>query len=166
MTDVFCLPVKTRLGQREYDLHTDWRDILEIFTYLEDPDLPEFLRWQIAVALFYEQEVPPQELEAAMRYLARFIAGGREEKTSPQKKLLDWQQDGPVIVAEVNRAASQEIRALPYMHWWTFLGWFHTIGQGQLSTLVAIRDKLSRGKKLEPWEKYTCKSNLRFCERR
>lgn len=159
MRDVFTLPVKTRLGEREYDLHTDWRDILEIFTYLEDPDIPEYLRWQIAVALFYEQEVPPEDMQAAMQYLARFIAGGSGEKTKARKKLLDWQQDGTIIVAEVNRAAGQEIRALPYLHWWTFLGWFHTIGQGQLSMLVSIRDKLLSGKKLEPWEKEYYRDN-------
>ena len=41
---------------------------------------------------------------------------------------------------------------MPYLHWWTFLSWFHSIGEGGLSTLVTIRDKLNRGKKLEPWE--------------
>ena len=52
----------------------------------------------------------------------------------------------------MNKVAGQEIRALPYLHWWTFLGWFQGIGEGNLSALVSIRDKLRRGKKLEPWE--------------
>ena len=64
-----------------------------------------------------------------------------------------------MIVAEVNRASGQEIRALPYLHWWTFLGWFHTIGEGQLSTVVAIRSKLKKGKPLESWEKQFYREN-------
>ena len=59
----------------------------------------------------------------------------------------------------MNKAAGQEIRALPFLHWWTFLSWFHAIGQGQLSTVVSIRDKLAHGKKLEDWEKTFYREN-------
>ena len=67
--------------------------------------------------------------------------------------------DAGVIVAEVNKVAQQEIRALPYVHWWTFLSWFHGIGEGQLTTLVSIREKLRKGQKLEPHEKAYYQSN-------
>lgn len=39
------------------------------------------------------------------------------------------------------------------MHWWTFLGYFNEIGQGNFSFIVGIRDKLNYGKKLEKHEK-------------
>ena len=32
------------------------------------------------------------------------------------------------------------------------MSFFQAIGEGQLSTVVAIRDKLRKGKKLEKWE--------------
>ena len=64
-----------------------------------------------------------------------------------------------MIVADINKAAGQEIRALPFLHWWSFLSWFHAIGEGQLSTVVAIRDKLAKGKKLEDWEKRFYREN-------
>ncbi len=75
------------------------------------------------------------------------------------EKLISWQQDATMIVAEVNRVAGQEIRALPYLHWWTFLGWFHTVGEGRLSAVVALRRKLRRGQALEPWEKTFYREN-------
>lgn len=56
-------------------------------------------------------------------------------------------------MADVNKVAGCEIRALPFVHWWTFLAWFGAIGEGQLSAVVAVRDKLRRGKKLEEWER-------------
>ncbi len=147
------LPREAVIGGRHYALHTDFRDILEIFSYLEDPELPQYLRWQIALALFFEGEIPPEDQQAALSYLLKFLNGGEEEKSRPGPKLLDWQQDAGMIVADINKTAGQEIRALPFVHWWTFLSWFHAIGEGQLSTVVAIRQKLRRGKPLEKWEK-------------
>ena len=145
------LPQTAEIGSTVYQLNTDFRDILEIMGYLDDPDKPEYLRWRIALALFYEGDIPPEHLQEAMGYLATFIACG-ETDSKPGPKLLDWEQDAMAIVADVNKVAGTDIRALPYLHWWTFLSYFHAIGEGQLSTLVSIRDKLHRGKKLEKWE--------------
>ena len=153
MTQIWTLPTTAVIGGTEYPIHGDFRDILEIFSYLEDPALPELLRWRIALALFYEGEIPEAHQQEAMEYLSSFIRCGRQETGAPGPKLLDWEQDAAVIVADVNKAAGQEIRALPFVHWWTFMAWFHTVGEGQLSAIVSIRDKLRRGKALEKWEK-------------
>lgn len=153
MTEAWGLPTEAVIGENTYPIHADYRDILEIFSYFEDPELPEYLRWQIALALFYEGQIPQEHLQEAMEYLCVFINCGRQEEPKPGPKLLDWEQDALTIVADVNKAAGQEIRALPFLHWWTFMAWFHAIGEGQLSTIVSIRDKLRRGKKLEQWEK-------------
>lgn len=147
------LPTAAVIGGVTYPIHADYRDILEIFSYLDDPDLPEYLRWQIALALFYEGDIPGEHQQEAMEYLGTFFNCGKQEEAKPGPKLLDWEQDALTIVADVNKAAGQEIRALPFVHWWTFMAWFHAIGEGQLSTVVSIRDKLRRGKKLEKWEK-------------
>lgn len=147
--NLYCLPKTLTVAGREYAVSADWRDILEIIAVLNDPERPEYLRWHIALALFYEGCVPGDR-EAAALAMAAFIAMG-EDKPGPRR--FDWQQDAAAIISDVNRVAGTEIRALPFVHWWTFLGWFHGIGQGQLSTLVAIRDKLRRGKKLEDWER-------------
>lgn len=158
------LPTSAVFGGKRYELHCDFRDILEIFSYLADPDLPDYLRWQIALALFYEGEIPGTHTMEAMTYLAAFLNGGREEESPPGPRLLDWQQDAELIVADINKAAGQEIRALPFLHWWTFLSWFHAIGEGQLSTVVSIRGKLARGKKLEGWEKDFYRENRQRIE--
>ena len=154
----WSLPTSANIGGMDYPIHADYRDILDIFRYLDDPDLPEYVRWRIAAALFYEGEIPQQHLQEAMEYLAVFIScGDCETKSAP--KLLDWEQDAQVIVADVNKVAGTEIRALPFLHWWTFAAYFHAIGEGQLSTLVSIRDKLRKGKKLEKWEQEYYRKN-------
>ena len=146
------LPKQVTIGSGIYHLHTDYREILQIFSYLQNEDLPEFIRWKIALALFYEEELPEADFAEAAAFFCKFVNCGMEETKEPGPPLLNWQQDAQDIVADVNKVAGQEIRALPYLHWWTFMSWFHGIGEGNLSTLVSIRDKLSRGKKLEPFE--------------
>ena len=153
------LPLRAEFDGCGYDLNADYRDVLEVMVYLQDPELPEFIRWQVALGLFYRQEIAPQHSRQAMEYLGWFLNGGNPETHKPGPKLLDWQQDAPAIISDINRIAGQEIRGLPFLHWWTFLSWFHGIGQGQVSALVSVRDKLSRGKKLEGWEKEFYRQN-------
>lgn len=153
MSGCWSLPTAVTLGDRAYGIRADFRDILKIIAVLEDPELPERIRWLVAVELFYREPIPDGLYPRAAGALADFIRCGQTEAHRPAVKLLDWAQDAPLIVADVNRVAGQEIRALPFVHWWTFTAWFHGIGQGQLSTVVAIRDKLRRGRKLEDWEK-------------
>lgn len=149
----WVLPETAEIGGTVYKLNTDYRDILDIIQRLNDPNNPEYLRWCIAIALFFEGDIPHQHRQEAMEYLAAFISYGENNNAKNSPILLDWDQDATAIVADVNKVAGKEIRALPYLHWWTFLSYFQAIGEGQLSTLVSIRDKLRRGKKLEGWEK-------------
>ena len=153
------LPKQAVIGGKTYHLHTDFREILKIFSRLQDESYPEFVRWYVALALFYEEEIPEEDFSEAAAWFCRFINGGQEDIPNSDPKLLDWELDAQDIVADVNKVAGQEIRRLPYLHWWTFLGWFHSIGEGNLSTLVSIRDKLHRGKKLEPFEREYCRRN-------
>ncbi len=146
------LPEAAEIGGVVYPIHADFRDILEIFRHLDNPDEPEYIRWRVALALFYEGEIPEKDRQEAMEYLVQFISCG-EQEGKPAPRLLDWEQDAQIIVADVNKVAATEIRALPFLHWWTFMAYFNAVGEGQLSTLVSLRDKLRRGKKLEKWER-------------
>lgn len=153
--DAWNLPTSAVIGGREYTIHADFRDVLEIVRQLNDVDETEQVRLYVALALFYEnfEAMPTDCWDEATRHLMLFINGGEEgDSGASAPKLLDWEQDQRIIVADVNKVAGCEIRALPFVHWWTFLAWFAGIGEGQLSTVVSIRDKLRRGKKLEKWE--------------
>ena len=153
MTQQWHLPEYGIIGGEKYRICPDYRNILEIFACFSNPELSRFIQWEIALALFYEQPIPDAHRQQAMEYLAWFLAGGRTETDRPGPKLLDWEQDAQLIIADINKTAGQEIRALPFVHWWTFLSWFHAIGDGQLSTVVSIRSKIARGEKLQGWEK-------------
>lgn len=149
------LPTHVEVGGAAWAVATDYRDILEIIGWLTDEDTAAFERVYLALGLFYDDfdKLPETAYPQAYEQLCRFIACGEEDDGKPSVKLIDWEQDERMIAAEINRVSGCEIRALPYLHWWTFIGYFNGIGEGQLSTVVGIRSKLKRGKKLEKWER-------------
>ena len=150
MQNLWSLPEELAVGGRKLPIRGDFRNVLQVMAVLEDSRFPLFYRWHRALALFYREPVPQALEYEAMEAMADFIRCGAPDTPGP--KLLDWQQDASLIIADVNRAAGQELRSCPFVHWWTFLSWFHAIGQGQLSAVVTIRKKLAARQKLEAWE--------------
>ena len=158
MMNAWRLPMSADIGGITYPINADFRDVLEIISILNDEDRPNFIRWQIAIGLFYDGEIPIDFQQEAMEYLSKFISYESEEKKNAPK-LIDWDQDAQIIVGDVNKVAGKEIRAVPFLHWWTFLSYFYSVGEGQLSTIVSIRSKKKKGKKLEKWEETYYKEN-------
>lgn len=157
MTDAWKLPVQAQLGGRTWAIHSDYRDVLEVLRWLNgsaDPALTQGERWYVAMRLFYPAfaEMPRTLWPQATAFLQAFLSAGRPEPERGAPVLLDWQQDAPLIAAGIAQAAGQDVRTLPYLHWWSFLGFFDAIGEGSLATVVGIRDKLRRGRRLENWE--------------
>ncbi|MBQ4600136.1 MAG: hypothetical protein IJB17_00705 [Oscillospiraceae bacterium] len=151
------LPEATLLLGRKFRLNTDFRRVLTVIGYLQDPELPALYRMKTALALFYREEVPKEAEQAALAYLMWFLSGGQE--ASPGPRLMDWQQDAAAILSDVSRVAGRDVRADEKLHWWSFLTLYQGVGQGQLSLLVTIRDKLRRGQKLEGWEQRFYREN-------
>ena len=57
-----------------------------------------------------------------------------------------------------------EVRTVPYMHWWTFLGYYMAIDREDLyGTVLTIRHKKATGKKLEKYEKEFLTANRELC---
>lgn len=149
--NAWSLPNSAIIGGVEYSINPDFRDILEIIGYLNDESKTVYLRWKIAISLFFNGQIPESSEEEAALYISDFIAcGKKEEKNGP--KLIDWEQDALLIVTDVNKVAGKEIRAEKFLHWWTFVAYFNGIGEGQLSTVVGIRSKKAKGKKLDKSE--------------
>lgn len=163
--NAWSLPSSAVFGGKEYKINADFRDILEVIQYLTDQSRPEFIRWRIAMGLFYDEKIPQEHQTKAMEYMSEFISYG-SKGAKPGPKLMDWNTDAQLIVADVNKVAGQEIRAVPFLHWWTFLSYFYGIGEGQLSTVVSIRSKKAKGKKLEKWEQEYYRENKALVDMR
>ncbi len=154
--DLWQLPTSLRLGQTDYAIGWDYRCVLQVLSLLADEQKPLWQRWFGAVGLFYKEPVPTPLLPDAMGALTEFVTMG--QPGTPGMRLFDWQADAPEIISDINRVAGFEVRR-ENLHWWTFLGWFRAIGEGQLSFLVGLRAKLARGEKLSPAEQEYLRAN-------
>ena len=157
------LPDKIEVGGVEYAINADYRDILDIIEQLDNPDEMPEIKLYCAMAMFYEDffEMPSEDYQEAAQLMLWFINCGEndEQEQHPPQKQIDWQQDGLLIAADINKVAGQDVRSVEFLHWWTFMAYFMGIGEGQLSTVVAIRDKLRKGKPLDDWEKEYYRKN-------
>lgn len=162
------LPDCVEINETKYTVATDYRDILEIIGWLTCEEISEFERLYIALGLFYDDFKSISQTNYAQAYeqMARFISCGEKDSGKPAGKLIDWEQDEQMIAAEINKTAGFEVRAVDYLHWYTFIGYFNSIGEGRLSTVVSIRSKLKRGKKLEKWEREYYNENKRTVDMR
>ena len=156
------LPEATSVGGIAQSINADFRDILDIISWLGNVEEDEQTRVYVALSLFYNEfgSIQEKDYPDAARQLYWFINGGEmDDSSQTQVKTIDWEQDRFIIVADINKVAGCEVRALPFCHWWTFLSWFNGIGEGQLSTVVSIREKRRKGKKLTDWENDFYKNN-------
>ena len=154
--DLWKLPTALTVGEREYPIAWEYREVLQVLAILNDEQKPLWQRWFRAVAAFYKQPIPNAGVTEAMAALADFITMGQEGQPGP--RVFDWQQDAVEIISDINRVAGFEVRR-ESLHWWTFLGWFHAIGEGRLSFLVGLRSKLARGERLTEAEQEYMRRN-------
>ena len=154
MNDGWYLPDTAEIGGEQYSINADFRDVLEVIEWLNDLEKPEILRVYVALSLFYEkfEAIPERCHQEAAQWMTDFIALGETDNEERGPKLFDWEQDRNIIVSEINKVSGQEVRSLEFLHWWTFIGYFNCIGDGQFSMIVSVRDKLQRGKSLEKYE--------------
>lgn len=153
------LPESLCVGGKDHHINADFRDILEIIGYMADEAKPLFMRYTIAISLFYDGEIPYSDIPEAIEKMNSFISQGEKDDGRIKPKVIDWEQDQTCIIADINKVAGQEIRAIPHLHWWTFLSYFQGIGEGQLSTRVSIRTKIAKHQKLETWEQEYYREN-------
>ena len=88
----------------------------------------------------------------------------RLSNDKPSPKVVNWEKDEQLIFPAINKAAGMEVRAVPFLHWWTFLGYFQAIDRDDLWGMVlTIRQKRAKGKKLEKYEKEFLTANRELC---
>lgn len=159
--DKYGLPVSTIINGKEIPFNADFRDILKIFAILNEPNLLEVERIEIALEMFYNDNEYKEDIDTATDEMFYFISCGDEEtSTSSEKPLYDWEKDFNLIVAPVNKNLEYDCRGKEFLHWWTFLSAFMEMGECTLNTYMGIRDKLNKGKKLEKWEEKIYRDNI------
>lgn len=156
----YDLPTSAHIGSREYEIRSDWKAAMDIIQVMTDQEIDDEERALVALSVFYVDfdNMNPDDFDDAISYLYWFIGGGGDEdeaQASPKVKprLMDWTQDLPILISPINRVLGFEVRAVEYLHWWTFLAAYYEIGGDCLfAQVVSIRKKRSQGKKLDKAE--------------
>lgn len=160
MWEDYELPKTAQINDTEYEIRSDFRCILDIFTVLNAQDLTQHEKIICALKIFYVDFEKIKDLQKAVEVMFLFVNVNREEKTNNKSPvLMDWQQDLPLIIPPINRILGYEVRTVSYLHWWTFIGAFMEIGECTFNTFVGIRAKRLKGKKLEKYEQEIYRDN-------
>ena len=150
----------------------DYRVVLRCFVACDDMELASEDESVLACLLIFYNEfndfddltkIPQDTLtELAMFMFNFFNCGQTDIGCKTEKKVIDWEQDEQIITAAINNVAKTEIRSLDYLHWYTFMGYYLSVGESVLSTVVSIRSKINKGKKLEKDEQQFRRDNPHY----
>ncbi len=159
------LPQTLNVHGHDYAIRTDFRSILKIITANNDKDLSDNEKVFICLKRIYvdfaamPREIYADALKAAIEFMECRVSEDR-----PGPKTFDWEKDEQLIFPAINKVAGMEIRSLPYLHWWTFLGYFQAIDTDTLwGCVLAIRQKRAKHKKLDKHESEFYAANRDLC---
>ena len=150
----FGLPHSLMVNGKEQPIRWEYTAVLDAISAMNDRDLEDREKLFAALYIIYEnfEDMPKEDYKAAFDELVKFINNGLDEGKKSQIKTVDFEQDYRIMIPAINRVAGKEIRGEDGIHWWTFLGWFMEIGECTYGTVLNIRNKRNKGKKLEKWE--------------
>ena len=170
---MYELPTTVTLNGTVYTIREqgDYRMVLDCFQVLNDVELSDKERTLACLIIFYEDfnevesvlDLDEETLTGLINNAFLFFNCGQKHSSGETNyKTIDWEQDSQLISSAVNKVAGKEIRAEQYIHWWTFMGYFNAVGESALSTVVGIRDKIVKGKKLEKYERQFRQDNPQY----
>ena len=162
------LPTSLTIGDVGFAINTDYRTVLYVLGVFNDPEYEPDEQAAVCLQVMIRdwEQLPRERYQEALEAVTGFIDGPDmgQDTRRPRPRTMDWEQDAPVLVPAINRVLGQEVRALPYLHWWTFLGAYMEIGECLFSTIVTIRQKRAKGKKLEKQELEFLRENRALVE--
>lgn len=160
------LPTQLTVNGCSYAIRTHFQAILDILCAFDDPELENEEKAYTCLYILYEDffDIPEKDYEAAFKAALEFIEHGASSDKGKSVRLMDWEQDAPLLFPAINKVAGCEVRSAAYIHWWTFLGYYMEISNGVFSQILGMRAKKAKGKPLEKWEKEYWSANKDICE--
>lgn len=161
MMNAYDLPTSLEIGGVGFPIRYGWRAVVDILAAFNDPELDDWGKQEVMLKILYPDwgQIPMQHIPEALQKACDFIDCGQKDTGRPRPRVYDWGQDALIIIPEINKVANTEVRLTPELHWWTFFGYFMGIGDGVFATVVAIRSKIAKHKKLEKWEEAYYREN-------
>lgn len=163
------LPIAVEINGKSHKIRNncDYRVVLDAISALNDNEMTDDEKVKCALFIFYENLEEIEDFQQAVNEMFYIIRGGQEEEEREEQRpsLMDWEHDFPQLAPPVSRVLGYDVRTPDrYCHFWTFLGAYMEIGECTFSTIVSIRAKRMKGKKLEKWEEEYIREHRRLVE--
>lgn len=161
---VYDLPLTVQNGENTLIIRDgcDYRIVLKCISALKDEELTNPQKIECALIIFYENYDEIVDTDNAIRDMMRII-GYDEEPTEEENSkpiLMDWEHDFKQIAPPISRILGYSVRdPKKTTHWYDFIGAYMEIGECSWSTVISIRDKKQKHKKLEKWEEEFCREH-------
>ena len=157
----FGLPKSLNINGKDQPIRWEYTAALDAISALNNRELEDSEKVYSFLYILYEDfdSFERDDYAPAFKAGLEFINNGMDSDKKQQFKMVDFEQDYRILIPAINRVAGKEIRAEEDIHWWTFLGWFMEIGECTYSTVLTIRSKQAKGKKLEKYEQEFYKDN-------
>ena len=154
---IWDLPIAVEINGKGHPIRNkcDYRVVLDVICALNDNELTDEEKVKCALFIFYEDVSQIDDFGTAIKEMFRIINGGEEQEENHEQKpqLMDWEHDFPQLAPPISRVLGYDVRTPDkFTHWYSFLGGYQEIGECAFATLVSIRSKRAKGKKLEKWE--------------
>ncbi len=165
---IWDLPISVKINGKQHPIRNkcDYRVVLDVICALNDNELTDEEKIKCALFIFYDNIAEIDDYDTAIKEMFRIINGNEEQEENQEQKsqLMDWEHDFPVLVAPINRVLGFEIRSIDYLHWMSLLSAYMEIGECTFSTIVSIRSKRAKGKKLDKWEEEYLREHRKMVE--
>lgn len=155
------LPTTLTVGGQSWNIRSDYRAILDILGFFNNPEYENDEKQLICLDILYVDfcKMPASLYQEAANAAAEFIDAGLPRSNKEHPKLMDWEKDAQIIIPAINSSFRQDVRSIPYLHFWTFLAAYMDIQDGLFAQVLNIRSKLQEGKRLEKWESEFYRNN-------
>lgn len=168
---MYDIPTSITIQDQSFAIRNkgDYRVVLDCFSALNDTELSDQERMIACLIIFYEDLESAEDInnlpdvEEAIKKMYDFFNCGEEDiGAKANHRLIDWDKDSQMICAAINKVSNKEIRLEPYIHWWTFMGYYTAVGDSLLAQVVGIRHKIVTNKKLEKYEQQFKRDNPQY----
>lgn len=169
----WSLPIAVEIDGKDYAIRDkcDYRVVLDVINVLKDNDLNDEEKVKCALFIFFECIDGLENIEKAMKEMMKIIGANdgdndqREADQQEKPQLMDWEHDFPQLAPPINRVLGYSVRdASHYTHWYDFVGAYMELGECTFSTIVTIRAKRAKGKKLDGNEQEFYKENKKLVD--
>lgn len=164
---MWSLPVSVEIDGKEYAIRNncDYRVVLDVISVLKDEELSQEEKFKCSLFIFYENASDLTNVEKASKEMIKIINLGEEDDEPQKQPVMDWQHDFAQVAPPISRVLGYSVRdAKNYTHWYDFLGAYMEIGECTFSTIITIRQKKQKGKKLDAREQEFYKANRKLVD--